>query len=100
MDGLNISFCSRHQVCGCLTMSSCSSAGLACRSLVDAVQKSRLEEIRTRLGKGDQATTSIIVNQRSRRSRTTALHVAANNGNAKAVEILMKSKSLDLEVSV
>jgi len=57
------------------------------------VQKSRLEEIRTRLGKGEEATA--IVNQRS---KTTALHVAANNGNSEAVSILMKSKSLDLEV--
>ena len=72
-----------------------SSVGLACRSLVDAVQKSRLEEIRTRLGKGEEATA--IVNQRS---KTTALHVAANNGNSEAVSILMKSKSLDLEASV
>ena len=96
MEVLNISFCSRHQVCGSLTMSSSGSAGLACRSLVDAVLKSRLEEIRTMLGKGEQATA--IVNQR--RSKTTALHVAANRGNAKAVAILMKSKSLDLEVSV
>ena len=60
------------------------------KDLLEAVQRGRLEEVRERLEDGEDVDAVDM-------TRRTALHIAANMGHVKAVELLLQFNP-DLEV--
>ena len=66
---------------------------IQCQSLLEAVQRDRLEEVKARLAnEGEDVNTVFLMNR-------TALHCAVARCNTKMVEVLLKH-NVDLKVSI